>query len=430
MLHDKTDHSIRCRLRRLTAALLCTAAVGTSLPLMSGCNTTRRLSMTVEAGDPLPNAAVLTCVDTSAYVDDVDKNCINHAGTYILPIKDADGNLYELRLVVRDRTKPVVTPRHIYCPLGTIPEAADFIGSIVEADTYEAEYVDELPDMSAYGDYDVTFRVRDASGNVSKTVSSVVTVVKDSEAPVFVTVPELSATIGDAIAYRQGLVVTDNCCGDIQLSVDSSHVIPGMVGDYPVYYTAADASGNVSHAETVIHLYGSSISEELLNERVDSLISSIIKPGANTEVKLREVYSYIRSHISYVSDSDKSDWMRAAYDTLFVTGSGDCFDFFAAAKIFLIRLGIPFYEIQRSPGVTDDTHYWLLVNIGTADDPRWYHYDCTRLRDDYILDCLLTDKQVKAYTRVRPGFYTYDTSKYPASSTIIITPTPKLEAFY
>ena len=140
----------------------------------------------------------------------------------------------------------------------------------------------------------------------------------------------------------------------------------------------------------------------------------------NTEAKLREVYRYIRTHIAYVSDSDKSDWMRAAYDTLFVTGSGDCFDFFAAAKIFLIRLGVDYYEIQRSPGVTADTHYWLLVNIGPADAPRWYHYDCTRLRDDYITDCLLTDKQLRAYTRVRPGFYSYDASAYPASSTVII----------
>ena len=423
----KYNHNRR-RSGRLAAALLSAVMLGTSLPFLSGCKT--QITMTVEAGDPLPNAAVLTCVDTSAYVDDVDKNCINHAGTYILPIKDADGNLYELKLVVRDRTKPVVTPRHLYCPLGTTPEAADFIGSIVEADDYEAEFVDELPDLSAYGDYDVTFRVRDASGNVSKTVSSVVTIVKDTEAPVFVTVPELSATIGDAIAYRQGLVVTDNCCGEVTVSVDSSHVVPGLVGDYPVYYTASDASGNTARAETVIHLYSSSVDEALLNQRVDEIIASIIKPSMNTEAKLREVYRYIRTHIAYVSDSDKSDWMRAAYDTLFVTGSGDCFDFFAAAKIFLIRLGVDYYEIQRSPGVTSDTHYWLLVNIGPADAPRWYHYDCTRLRDDYITDCLLTDKQVRAYTRIRTGFYSYDTTKYPASCTTIITQTPKLEPFY
>ena len=108
----KYNHNRR-RSGRSAAALLSAVMLGTSLPFLSGCKT--QITMTVEAGDPLPNAAVLTCVDTSAYVDDVDKNCINHAGTYVLPIKDADGNLYELKLVVRDRTKPVVTPRHLYC---------------------------------------------------------------------------------------------------------------------------------------------------------------------------------------------------------------------------------------------------------------------------------------------------------------------------
>lgn len=88
-------------------------------------------------------------------------------------------------------------------------------------------------------------------------------------------------------------------------------------------------------------------------------------------------------------------------------------------------------EIQRTPGLTSDTHYWLLVNIGTKTSPRWYHYDCTRLRAEYNHSgCLLTDKQVRAYSKVRANFYAYDTGKYPASSTEIITRTPELEPYY
>ncbi len=413
---------------RLAAAALSLCLAAGSAAFLSGCTT--RYTLTVEAGAPLPNAAVLTCVDTSRYVDDVDKNCINHPGTYYLPIVDGSGQRYELKLIVRDTKKPVVTSRHVYCPIGTVPEAADCIGTIEEADTYEAYFTEELPDMSALGDYDVVFRVKDGTGNTTKDLRSIVSVVVDTEAPVFVTVPELSASLGEAIAYRQGLVVEDNCCGQVNITVDTSGVNVDLVGDYPVSYTASDASGNVSHAETILHMYSTAVDEEELNSRVDGIIAQIITPGMNTEAKLRAVYSYIRKNIAYVSSSDKSDWMRAAYDTLFVTGSGDCFDFFAAAKIFLIRLGIDFHEIQRSPGLTEDTHYWLLVNVGPSDAPRWYHYDCTRLRDDYIPGCLLTDKQLRAYNKVRPNFYVYDTSKYPASSTTIITKTPKLEAFY
>jgi hypothetical protein len=149
------------------------------------------------------------------------------------------------------------------------------------------------------------------------------------------------------------------------------------------------------------------------------------------EEKLRAAYDYIQAHISYVSDSDKSDWVRAAYESLFVTGSGDCFNYFAAAKAVICRLGLDYREIQRTPGLTEETHYWLMVNIGTSQNPQWYHYDCTRLRSEYNHSgCLLTDTQINAYNKVRPYFYAYDASQYPASATRIITQTPELEPYY
>ena len=44
--------------------------------------------------------------------------------------------------------------------------------------------------------------------------------------------------------------------------------------------------------------------------------------------------------------------------------------------------------------------------------------------------CLLTDKQAQAYNKVRPYFYTSDRDDLPATSDIIITETPELEAYY
>ena len=72
-----------------------------------------------------------------------------------------------------------------------------------------------------------------------------------------------------------------------------------------------------------------------------------------------------------------------------------------------------------------------LSNIGTDEEPRWYHFDCTHLRAAYSHSgCLLTDQQIKAFNRFRSGFYAYDSSKYPATDKTIITPTPDLEKFY
>lgn len=401
------------------------------------CSCTEKITYTLEAGKKLPEPIDLIYADGISYDADVDPSCVNKPGKYTLGLTDAAGNKYQLVLTVKDRTKPQVTSRHVYYALGTeAVNAADFINTIVEVDSYEAYFTSKLPDMTRIGDYPVTFRVKDASGNVSAECASVLTVIRDTQAPVFEKVPELSAFIGEAIAYRKGLVVVDNCGGATQsgvtVDVDSSLVNPNLAGDYPVIFTATDASGNTSTAETVIHIYDNRITQEMLMEKVDSLMAQITTEGMTTEEKLRAAHAYIQKNISYTADSDKSDWVRAAYDGLFGSMSGDCFNYFAAAKAVLIHLGLDYKEFERTPGVAEGTHFWLMVNIGTADAPRWYHYDATRLLNSYDADgCLITDKQLFAYNRyIKQTFYAYDRNAYPASDTRIISESPALEPYY
>ena len=417
--------------RRVLSGAL--AALLLSLSVMAtatGC--AKKITYTIEAGSDLPSPYRLVGADGAAYVAGFDETCINRPGTYDIPMTDAAGKKYTLKLTVRDRKAPVVTTKHVYYAKGvSTPDAMDFIGSIVEADEYTAYFECDLPDMNQIGDYDVVFRVEDASGNKTAELHSILTVIADYEAPVFKHVPELSAYVGEAIAYRKGLVVEDNCGGDVALSVDSSAVDPNTPGDYTVSFTATDASGNVSWASTVIHVYENQITEEELNAKIDVIIGQIITPDMDKESQLRAVYSYVYDHIAYTSDSDKSDWIRAAHDALFMTGSGDCFNYFAAAIAFCRRLGIDYREIERTPGAADGTHFWIMVNIGSAEEPRWYHFDCTHLRASYSHSgCLLTDQQIKAFNRVRAGFYAYDSSSYPATDKKIITPTPDLEKYY
>ena len=223
----------------------------------------------------------------------------------------------------------------------------------------------------------------------------------------------------------------DNCGGAVDVQVDAASVDPSTPGDYEVRFTATDASGNTAHAATTIHIYENQITEEELNTKIDAVIAQIITPDMDKEAQLRAVYRYVYDHIAYTSDSDKSDWIRAAHDALFVAGSGDCFNYFAAAIAFCRRLGIDYKEIERTPGAADGTHFWIMVNIGTNEEPRWYHYDCTHLNASYTHSgCLLTDQQLKAFNRFRAGFYAYDSSQYPATDKTIITRTPDLEKYY
>lgn len=184
--------------------------------------------------------------------------------------------------------------------------------------------------------------------------------------------------------------------------------------------------------ENGMHISANCYSEELLERKLDELIPTVIKGAYDTESTVRRIYDYVHESISYVPTSDKSDVRRAAYDALFVSGEGDCFSYFAASKVMFDRLGIENLDIEREKSDPSDmSHYWSLVNIGSADHPRWYHYDATRLAGEYSHSgCLLTDKQIEAYNKVRPDFRKYNKEKTPSTEFEIITRTAVLEAFY
>ncbi len=409
----------------MTAVLLACALLGG----MSGC--ARRITYTLQAGGELPNPYRLVGAEGAAYVAGFDETCVNRPGEYTIPMTDAEGRKYRLELTVVDRRAPVVTTKHVYYPRGyEHADALDFINTIEEPDIYTARFVSDLPDMDRIGDYDVTIIVEDASGNQTKELHSLLTVIEDTEAPTFVTVPELSAYVGEGIAYQKGLVVTDNCSGALDIQVDREDVDVNTVGDYEVRYSATDASGNTSWAKTTLHIYENQVTEEELNARIDEVIATIITPDMDKEAQMRAVYRYVYDHIAYVPTSDKSDWIRAAYDGLFMAGSGDCYNYFAASIAFCRRLGIDYREIERTKGAAEGTHFWIMVNIGTDDAPRWYHFDCTHLRASYEHSgCLLTDAQLRAFNKFRAGFYAYDSSAYPASEKTIITKTPHLDKY-
>ncbi|MBQ7337623.1 MAG: hypothetical protein IJW40_04110 [Clostridia bacterium] len=251
----------------------------------------------------------------------------------------------------------------------------------------------------------------------------------DTIPPTVTGLRDRSALCGEGVMLRDGIQVIDNCLGEVTLTVDGSSVDNTRQGVYEVIYTAVDAAGNTATFTSPVYIYEVAVTEAQLMEKIDPLLDRIITEGMSKEEICRGIYATVQASLYYVADADKSDWMRAAYTSLFVTGSGDCFSYFAAAKALLHRAGIEYIEIQRSEGYTQDTHYWLLVNIAEPGQAaRWYYFDPTELRnDDYNHSgCLLTAEQVGAYNRVRPHFYQHDTSSLPPICEQVITPTPEL----
>ena len=326
-----------------------------------------------------------------------------------------------------------ITVRNLTWAAGTsFPRAEDFVTDLPEG--FKASFA-RAYDFSSVGTYQVEITVTNDKGK-EQSYEATLSMIVDTEPPRVNGVKDLQAYIGDGIAYRTGISTADNCNGAVRLDVDSSAVNLQREGSYPVFYIATDAAGNQSRVQTTLYLYLERITEEKLYELLDPIIRSAIPTSGSLESQVRAVYHYVYFQTQYTSTSDKNDWIRAAYDGL-RKGEGDCYTYFAISKAFFERLGIENMDIQRTQGLVDERHYWNYVNIGTKDSPAWYHFDACRLLGATHSGCLLTDIQVGAYTKMRESelgernyFYAYDHSKYPASATAIITPTPGLEPYY
>lgn len=313
-----------------------------------------------------------------------------------------------------------------------LPTAEDFCTALPEGGALR--FADENVSFDRLGKYELSLIYTAPDGREQNYVVHL-TLALDVEPPVISGAKDLSAYVGEGIAYRSGVTVSDNFEGKVTLDVDASAVNTMEEGSYPVTYTARDNAGNETTVTVTVWIWREVITEAMLWEKIDALIAQRIPNGASAERAAREIYSYVHENIAYTATSDKSDWIRAAYEGL-RAGSGDCFTYFAISKAFFMRLGIQTMDIQRTPGLVDERHYWNFVNVGTEADPLWYHFDATRLAGVQHDGCLLTDSQVDAYSAKRVDefgnenyFYAYDKTAYPASATRIITETPSLEPY-
>ena len=229
--------------------------------------------LTVEAGSSL-TAADITGNKNSHFGDDFDPDCLNHPGVYYFTVI-TDGKSREVRIEVIDTKAPVITVKEIKWPMGDFrsPKPEDFIDTVVEADGYTGEFIEPLPEFNKNSEvYKAKVRFTDGSGNKTKIFDVVLRLeLYDSEAPeikvlqdtVEIKVGTLPEENGrDMMSFYYDLVkVTDNCAGDISLTVDDSGVDYTETGSYTVYFTASDMVGNKSERVSVTVLIVHEVSE-------------------------------------------------------------------------------------------------------------------------------------------------------------------------
>lgn len=356
---------------------------------------------------------------TVSYEREPDASVAGNQRVAIL-LEDLGGNVTRLEAVLTlifDDTPPVITgvsDRRVY--LGTVLDLSE--GVTVSDDLDENTQLaldDSAVDWEAAGEYPVTYRAADACGNET-VISATVTVIRDDTPPQIMGVTEISIYLGSTVAYRSGIMVTDDTDSAPVLRVDSSGVDLSRPGTYPVIYTASDCVGNTSVRETVITVREaprSYVEADVILAAADRLLEKIIRPDMTIREQIWAIYDHLDRGYYYVNDSDKSDWMQAAY-RLMQTQRGDCFSFYSLSRLLFDRLDIPNLTVRRRDNAwRSGDHWWSMVSLDGGES--WYHYDSTPHMASTMETCLVTDGDLERFNRSARGYYDWDREAYPAT---------------
>jgi hypothetical protein len=328
-------------------------------------------------------------------------------GVYPAKVKINDV-VYDSSIQVTDMVPPKATAVNQTVWQNDEIEASLFVTDIIDVTNVTASYAQD-PDFSKPGNQTVQVKLTDEGGNET-IIEAVLTVIQDTEPPAIYGVKDNTIYINTPVSFKKDVYVYDNRDGEIDFKVDSSQVNQNKPGTYKVIYIATDSSGNTSTKEAMYTVKEPTVTMEELERLADEILAKITTPDMTLREKAWEIYQYINKHITYTNYSDKTDWMKEAYNGI-VNGVGDCFTYFSMSELFLNRIGIKTMRVERLTKPGENRHFWHLVNYGEG----WYHFDACIHRPP-LVSFMLTDAELDAYS-ARVGkdnyYYRFDKSNYP-----------------
>ena len=241
----------------------------------------------------------------------------------------------------------------------------------------------------------------------------------DTVAPQILGVNKMAVFMGSTVAYRSGILVSDDTDPAPKLTVDSSQVNLSAPGTYPVVYTATDSAGNATSVETTITVSKATanyVDEAVIKETADALLATIVTDGMSPEEQVNAVYDWITGHCYYIAEFDKSDYMQAAY-LMMTTNRGDCYGFYAVSRLFFDRLGLPNLTVTRTPNeIRTSNHWWNMVSLDGGES--WYHFDSTPHMTYPTRTCLVTDTFLNEFNLLMPNYYYFDHDGFPETPAV------------
>lgn len=349
-------------------------------------------------------------------VTDLSGLNLNVAGSHKVQIK-VGGKTYTSQLLVRDTVAPTAVAVNTATNKGILPDPESLVTGIVDAGPVRVSW-HQKPDVTVGGEATGYVLLTDPSGN-SSVVEVKIVVVVDEQAPVIEGARDREFYVGDSIAYKDGITVTDDQTLTPVLTVDNSAVRPQTPGVYPVTYTATDAVGNkttVTVNFTIKERPAGYKEPEEAYEYARPILESITKDGMSKAEVAAAIYNWVKRNIGWYDHSDKENGWAAGAVAGFKQRRGDCFTYYAVTKALLDVAEIPNLDIVKvvTPQTSQSSHYWNLVDVGDG----WYHMDCTPRANNYTDSFFLfTDEEMLAYSRKHKNCFNFDLEAYPPRAT-------------
>ena len=164
-----------------------------------------------------------------------------------------------------------------------------------------------------------------------------------------------------------------DCINDVEL-ISNNQVLLSQINDFASPFNSFDEINTLydETGEITISLNNTYTKEEqnIINEKLDSIISSNINDSMTLEQKLKSLHDYIINTTKY--DIDKNNTGESIYHSstaygALIEGFATCNGYADTYALILDRLGVKNYRI------TSDTHIWNAVYI----NDEWLHIDLT-----------------------------------------------------
>ncbi|WP_412581772.1 DUF4214 domain-containing protein [Frisingicoccus sp.] len=246
-----------------------------------------------------------------------------------------------------------------------------------EADEIQEELLEDIEEENIYTDdigEDSLF-----SENYAVPLSEVVEYANDVETAVQILRQQMINRNGLVSIYYQGEYTEGMSAELLKRAVAYDDTLPGMAGDYLRFhyhrvvrrtYKGVNEDGEYIRFEYEIYYLSSYAQELAVNEKVCDILEELDVYSADREMKIRNVYAYITSHVRYDSMIYETFNVHSAYGAA-VEGKAVCQGYSLLLYRLLQELGIKNRMISGEAGGV--SHIWNIVEI----DGYWYNMDTT-----------------------------------------------------